>query len=114
MVIGLQLAYKLSLGTGLAIPLDFSPNENCIGNTPRLKHAIADCDFDRDSVPQGEFQLICWVYGSCGRCSASRYAILVGGWATPLKNMKVDWDDEQPNINGKIKNGNQTTNQNKN
>ena len=23
---------------------------------------------------------------------------LVGGWATPLKNMKVNWDDEQPNI----------------
>ena len=21
------------------------------------------------------------------------YAILVGGWATPLKNMKVNWDD---------------------
>ena len=29
---------------------------------------------------------------------------LVGGWATPLKNMKVNWDDEIPNINGKIKN----------
>ena len=28
---------------------------------------------------------------------------LVGGWATPLKNMKVNWDDQQPNINGKIK-----------
>ena len=26
----------------------------------------------------------------------------------------VNWDDEQPNINGKIKNGNQTTNQEKN
>ena len=24
--------------------------------------------------------------------------ILVGGWATPLKNMKVSWDDEIPNI----------------
>ena len=24
--------------------------------------------------------------------------ILVGGWATPLKNMKVNWDDEIPNI----------------
>ena len=23
---------------------------------------------------------------------------LVGGWATPLKNMKVNWDDELPNI----------------
>ena len=23
---------------------------------------------------------------------------LVGGWATPLKNMKVNWDDEIPNI----------------
>ena len=28
---------------------------------------------------------------------------LVGGGATPLKNMKVNWDDEIPNINGKIK-----------
>ena len=38
---------------------------------------------------------------------------LAGWWAraTPLKNMKVNWDDEIPNINGKIKNGNQTTNQ---
>ena len=36
-----------------------------------------------------------------------------GRWAraTPLKNMNVNWDDEIPNINGKIKNGNQTTNQ---
>ena len=25
--------------------------------------------------------------------------------------MKVKWDDYKPNINGKIKNGNQTTNQ---
>ena len=23
---------------------------------------------------------------------------LVGGWATPLKNMKVSWDDDIPNI----------------
>ena len=37
--------------------------------------------------------------------------LLVGGWAIPLKNMKVNWDDEIPNISGKIKNGNQTTNQ---
>ena len=36
---------------------------------------------------------------------------LVGGQATPLKNMNVNWDDEIPNIYGKIKNGNQTTNQ---
>ena len=36
---------------------------------------------------------------------------LLGGWATPLKNMNVNWDDEIPNISGKIKNGNQTTNQ---
>ena len=27
---------------------------------------------------------------------------LVGGWATPLKNRKVNWDDEIPNISGKI------------
>ena len=24
--------------------------------------------------------------------------VLVGGWATPLKNMNVNWDDQQPNI----------------
>ena len=24
--------------------------------------------------------------------------MLVGGWPTPLKNMKVSWDDEIPNI----------------
>jgi hypothetical protein len=28
----------------------------------------------------------------------------VGGIPTPLKNMKVSWDDEIPNIYGKIKN----------
>ena len=28
---------------------------------------------------------------------------LVGGWATPLKNMNVNWDDEIPNSHGKIK-----------
>ena len=27
---------------------------------------------------------------------------LAGGWATPLKNMKVNWDDDIPNINGEI------------
>ena len=31
--------------------------------------------------------------------------------STPLKNMNVNWDDDIPNISGKIKNGNQTTNQ---
>ena len=29
---------------------------------------------------------------------ASIDPLLVGGWATPLKNMKVNWDDEIPNI----------------
>ena len=24
--------------------------------------------------------------------------LLVGGWATPLKNMKVSWDDDIPHI----------------
>ena len=42
-------------------------------------------------------------------------AKLVGGWATPLKNMNVNWDDDinpiLSNINGTIKNGNQTTKQ---
>ena len=37
--------------------------------------------------------------------------LLVGGWATPLKNMNVNWDDEIPNIWENTKNGNQTTNQ---
>ena len=27
-----------------------------------------------------------------------KYLNLVGGWATPLKNMNVNWDDEIPNI----------------
>ena len=26
------------------------------------------------------------------------YKFLVGGWATPLKNRKINWDDEIPNI----------------
>ena len=26
------------------------------------------------------------------------YTVLVGGWATPLKNMKVNWNDDIPNI----------------
>ena len=38
-------------------------------------------------------------------------AWLVGGWATPLKNMNVNWDDDIPNIWENSKNGNQTTNQ---
>ena len=39
--------------------------------------------------------------------------ILVGGFWPPLWKMMdfVNWDDDIPNINGKIKNGNQTTNQ---
>ena len=35
---------------------------------------------------------------------------LVGGWATPLKNMKVSWDDYSQSIYGNIKNV-PTTNQ---
>ena len=38
--------------------------------------------------------------------------MLVGGWATPLKNMKLNWDDDIPNIWQQKKNGNQTTQQN--
>ena len=50
-----------------------------------------------------------------GRIIKTPQLFLVGGWATPLKNMKVNWDDyfgmmTFP-IYGKIKNGNQTTNQ---
>ena len=36
--------------------------------------------------------------------------LLVGGWATSLKNMNVNGDDEIANI-WEIENGNQTTNQ---
>ena len=36
---------------------------------------------------------------------------LVGGWATPLQEMKVNWDDEIPNIRENAKNVNQTPNQ---
>ena len=36
---------------------------------------------------------------------------LVGGWPTPLKHMKVSWDDDIPNI-WKIEFMFQTTNQN--
>ena len=39
-----------------------------------------DCDY-----PQFRFS---WILGES----------LVGGWATPLKNMKVNWDDDIPNI----------------
>ena len=40
-------------------------------------------------------------------------AFLVAGIPTPLKNdgVKVSWDDDIPNINGKIKAMFQTTNQ---
>ena len=34
---------------------------------------------------------------------AARHGWLVGGWATPLKHMKVSWDDELPNIWKNIK-----------
>ena len=34
-----------------------------------------------------------------------------GGWATPLKNMKVSWDDDYTQIYGKIIQMFQTTNQ---
>ena len=49
-------------------------------------------------------QLTIWILSS---------SHLVGGWATPLKNMKVNWDDEIPNSHGKISNWWQpvTTNQ---
>ena len=36
---------------------------------------------------------------------------LVGGWATPLKNMKASWDDDIPKIWENRIHGNQTTNQ---
>ena len=38
--------------------------------------------------------------------------LLVGGWATPLKNMNVNWDDDIPNTwENKKNDGNQTSNQ---
>ena len=49
------------------------------------------------------------------RCTYMLYAyiiILVGGIPTPLKNTKVSWDDEIPNV-WKNKNIFQTTNQNR-
>ena len=36
---------------------------------------------------------------------------LVGGIPAPLKNLKVSWDDDIPNINGKLKFMFQTSNQ---
>ena len=52
--------------------------------------------------------------GRCCRCcccypSTPAFS-LVGGWATLLKNMNVNWDDDIPKSHGKVKNGNQTTN----
>jgi hypothetical protein len=41
----------------------------------------------------------------------SQNSILVGGIPTPLKNMKVSWDDDIPNIWKVIKAMFQTTNQ---
>ena len=42
-------------------------------------------------VPQFSIScLMCWLLAKIG--------YLVGGWATPLKNMKVSWDDDIPNI----------------
>ena len=38
-----------------------------------------------------------------GKALQKRIALLVGGWATPLKNMNVNWDNDIPNINGKMK-----------
>ena len=52
-------------------------------------------------------------FGSFGAIYGSFYlqkSIWLVVW-TPLKNMKVNWDDEIPNINGKIKLMFQTTNQ---
>ena len=37
-------------------------------------------------------------FKSSNQIPLNPYGILVGGWATPLKNMKVIWDDEIPNI----------------
>ena len=66
--------------------------------------------------PQGEASPSCWKKQSFPQFSPSilessgRKRNLVGGWATPLKNMKVSWDDDIPNIWENKIHGNQTTN----
>ena len=58
--------------------------------------------------------LIIWDLVSCGRTSMKFWDQPESGWwflATPLKNMKVSWDDEIPNIWENKIDGNQTTNQ---
>ena len=50
-------------------------------------------------------------WAKCSMANSEKLPDLVGGWAEPLWKMLVNWDDWIPNISGKIKNGNQTTNQ---
>ena len=49
-----------------------------------------------------------WIQRSCRKWpkwfSTICHSHLVGAWATPLKNMKVSWDDEILNRHGKIRN----------
>ena len=54
-----------------------------------------------DLGPQGPHRAarsewICWIWSKTGRYPL--LALMVGGWPTPLKNMKVKWDDEIPNM----------------
>ena len=39
-----------------------------------------------------------WFQGQFQGQLTGNHGQLVGGWATPLKNMKVNWDDDVPNI----------------
>ena len=52
----------------------------------------------RNSQPNTGFSGVSWEWGYTEKGMESDYAILVGGIPTPLKNMKVSWDDEIPNI----------------
>ena len=54
---------------------------------------------------------VCMYVCICNHPEVDRIWILVGSIPTPLKNMKVSWDDEIPNIWIFIKFMFQTTNQ---
>ena len=78
---------------------------------PAITMDLRTLRFQNDGM--GSF---CRPQGFHKHASGIHRARYTGWWAsipTPLKNdgVKVNWDDEIPNINGKIENGNQTTNQ---
>ena len=89
----------------------FSQENVTYWDKPRSEHA---CHSESSSQRNGNFNRILWI-GCWGiqelLCPYCFLLFLVGGWATPLKNMNVNWDDDMPNMNGKIKLMFQTTNQ---